>query len=49
MSTPRHVIDEYMKASENLMKLNDLTDAETEVVEEMLGRLSEMLSEHRQR
>ena len=49
MSIPRQIINEYMKASENLMKLQDLTDAETEVVEEMLGRLSGMLSEHGER
>lgn len=49
MSNPRQVIDEYMKASEKLMKLNDLTDAETEVVEKMLGQLTEMLSKYRER
>ena len=41
MSTPRLSVREYVHASEVLLKLDDLTDAEMEAVEEMLGRLSE--------
>ena len=43
MSIPRQVVRDYMEASENLLKLGDLTDEETEVVQEMLGRISAML------
>ena len=41
MSTPRLSVWEYAHASEVLLKLDNLTDAEMEAVEEMLGRLSE--------
>ena len=41
MSIPRPSVREYVQASEVLLKLDDLTDAEMEAVEEMLGRLSE--------
>ena len=41
MSIPRPSVREYVQASELLLKLDDLTDAEMEAVEEMLGRLSE--------
>ena len=37
----RPSVREYVQASEILLKLDDLTDAEMEAVEEMLGRLSE--------
>ena len=41
MSIPRPSVREYVQASEILLKLDDLTDAEMEAVQEMLGRLSE--------
>lgn len=47
MSIPRQIIDDYMKASEDLMKLEDLTDAETEAVQKMLGQLSAMITSKR--
>jgi hypothetical protein len=47
MSSPRQIVRDYLEASEDLMKLEDLTYAETEVVQEMLDRLSEKFnSEH---
>jgi hypothetical protein len=47
MSIPRQIVRDYVEVSEDLMKLEDLTDAETEVVQEMLDQLSEMLSSQR--
>ena len=47
MSLPRKVVDGYMQASENLMKLEDLTDVEIEAVEKMLVRISAMLISQR--
>lgn len=44
MSSPRQVVREYMEASENLMKLKDLTYTEMDIVQEMLDRLSKMLT-----
>ena len=44
MSIPRQIVREYGEATQNLLKLEDLTDAEIEVVQEMSDRLSEMLS-----
>lgn len=44
MSSPRQVVREYMEASENLMKLKDLTYAEMDIVQNMLDRLSKMLT-----
>ena len=41
MSEHRQSIREYLRAMEVLSKIDDLTDAEMEAVEEMLGRLSE--------
>ena len=47
MSIPAHIVDAYMQASENLMKLDDLTDVDIEAVQKMLDRLSEKFnSEH---
>lgn len=45
MSIPRECVREYIEASENLLKLNDMTDEELELVQDMLDRLSEMLLE----
>jgi hypothetical protein len=47
MSIPRQIVRDYIEVSEDLMKLEDLTYAETEIVQEMLDRLSEMLSSQR--
>jgi hypothetical protein len=47
MSIPRQIVREYGEATQNLLKLEDLTDAEIEVVQEMSDRLSEMLSSQR--
>jgi hypothetical protein len=44
MSIPRLSIREYVEASEILLKLDDLTDAEMEAVQEILDRLSEKLN-----
>ena len=44
MPIHRQIVRDYIEVSEDLMKLEDLTDAETEVVQEMLDRLSEMLT-----
>jgi hypothetical protein len=41
MSTHRAIVWEYVQASEALLKLDDLTDAEMEAVQEMLDRVSE--------
>ena len=43
MSIPRQIVRDYMEASEKLMELGDLTEAETEAVQEMLDRIAEML------
>lgn len=45
MSIPRECVREYIEASKNLLKLNDLTDEELELVQDMLDRLLGMLSE----
>ena len=47
MSIPRPIIREYMEASENLAKVDDLTDMEREAVQEMMDRLREMLTSQR--
>ena len=47
MSIPRQIVRDYIEVSEDLMELEDLTYAETEIVQEMLDRLSEMLSSQR--
>jgi hypothetical protein len=44
MSSPRQSVLEYVQASEDIIKLKDLTDGEIEVVQEMSDRLSEMLT-----
>ena len=44
MSIPRQRVLEYVQVSEDLIKLKDLTDAEIEIAQEMLNRLSEMLT-----
>jgi len=41
MSIPRLSVREYRQACEVLLKIDDLTDAEMEAVQEMLNRLSE--------
>ena len=41
MSISRPSVREYVQASEVLLRLDDLTDAEMEAVQEILGRLSE--------
>jgi hypothetical protein len=41
MSIPRPSVREYAHASEDLMKIEDLTDAEMEAVQEMSGRVAE--------
>jgi hypothetical protein len=43
MSIPRQSVREYLEAGEKLLKLGDLTDAETEAVQEMLDRLASMI------
>jgi len=45
MSIPSECVREYIEVSENLLKLNDLTDEELDLVRDMLDRLSEMLLE----
>ena len=47
MSVPRLGVRAYIEASEDLLRLKDLTDAELEVVQTMLDRLSVMLSSKR--
>ena len=44
MSIPRQIVREYMEASQNLLNLEDLTDAEIEVVQDMVGQISAMLT-----
>lgn len=44
MSIPRQIVRDYMEASQNLLKLEDLTDAEIEVVQDMAGQISAMLT-----
>lgn len=46
MSIPRQSVTEYIEAGEKLVKLGDLTDEEAEAVQEMLDRISAMLSEN---
>jgi hypothetical protein len=41
MSSPRQIVRDYLEASEDLMKIEDLTEAEMEAVQEMSGRLAE--------
>jgi hypothetical protein len=43
MSTYREIILEYMRASEVLLKTDDLTDQEIEALQAMVIRLSERL------
>ena len=43
MSTYRQIIHEYMSVSEDLLKIDDLTDREREAVQTMLARLAENL------
>ncbi len=47
MSIPRHGVRAYIEACEDLLRLKDLTDAELEVVQTMLDRLSAMLTSQR--
>ena len=44
MSIPRQIVRDYMEASQNLLKLEDLTEAEIELVQDMLGLISAMLT-----
>ena len=44
MSNPRQIVRDYMEASQSLMKLEDLTDAEIEVVQDMVVQISAMLT-----
>ena len=44
MSIPRQIVRDYMEASQNLLKLEDLTDAEIEVVQDMASQISAMLT-----
>ena len=37
----RHPIQEYIDACEDLLKINELTEEEAEVVEEMFGRIAD--------
>ncbi len=48
MPIPRQIIRDYIKASEDLMKLEDFTDSEIEVMQDMLERISEMLASQRE-
>ena len=41
MSDYRQVVQEYMRACEALMEINELTDEEAEAVEEMFGRIAD--------
>lgn len=41
MSNSRQIVRDYVEASEDLMKIDDLTYEEIEVVQEMMDRLSE--------
>jgi hypothetical protein len=41
MSTHHAIVWEYVQASEALLKLDELSDEEMEVVQEILNRLSE--------
>ena len=43
MSKYRQIIHEYMSVSEDLLKIDDLTDHEKEAVQAMLVRLGENL------
>ncbi len=43
MSIPRQIVRDYMEASESVLQLDDLTDAEREAIQEMLDRLMEMI------
>ena len=43
MSTHRQSISDYIQACEVLLQVSDLTVAEQEVVESMIGRLQENL------
>ena len=43
----RQIVRDYVEASETLLELDDLTDAEIDAVQEMLDRLAEMLTSQR--
>ena len=43
MSIPRLSVREYVQDSEVLLKIDDLTDLEMQVVQEMVDRVSEKL------
>lgn len=47
MSISRQIVRDYMEASETLLELDDLTDAEIDAMQEMLDRLAEMLTSQR--
>jgi hypothetical protein len=44
MSIPRQIVLDYREATHNFLKLEDLTDAEIEVVQDMAGQVSAMLT-----
>ena len=41
MSDYRQPVQEYMRACEALLKINELSDEEAEAVEEMFGQIAE--------
>lgn len=43
MSEPRHFVREYLRATEVLLKKDDLTDAERHAIQGILNRLSRKL------
>ena len=43
MSEHRQTVREYLRATEALLKMDDLSDGEIEAIEHMLNRLSEKL------
>ena len=43
MSELRQSVREYLRATEALLKMDDLSDAELQAIEHMLNRLSEKL------
>ena len=47
MSIPRPIVRAYIELAEDLLNLNDLTDAETEAVQDRLDRLTAMLTSER--
>jgi hypothetical protein len=48
MSIPCVCVREYIEASENLLKLNDLTDEDLELVQDMLDRLAEQFNSNQE-